>query len=898
MVAGLFASHDALAALDEYIGSKVCRNCHTDHFNGWAKTAHNQILSGGNSEASYINDGSGSGRPDFFDGVEHDLRDLPGGDAFLQFGNDAPVIGANANGPYVKIGGAIYDVQWALGGSAVQSAEVADTDLNGVHNAEAQWRQLFLAKVGASRYLLPFQFNAKTAEYVPYHTEDWYDANGEALPITRQTITYTQSYERRCAGCHSTGVDITLLASGEWSMTYTDLNVACESCHGPGRPHVEAPAALKKATIINPATLTTTEDLNGDTFVNTVDDLVVQNYVCYQCHQKGTGMYSSLGTPETTLLYPSIADATGKPLLYQPGTNLAPYFDASVDPKDYWGLEAGDFIAGASSQQQGVEHDIGPHAADEQWDHACFSCHAMHNTDRVHLLVSENEGVPVPQPNDRTAQRNNLCLSCHATHGDFTDLTQDDLIAAAVSGSPAAIKVTDTVRAHVKNRAFMDVGFQTRCISCHMPFTGMSALEGDLASHTFEVIWPGFVLQPADFQWTDFLPTIGGTVGPIPDSCLGCHNPEEEDDIVTQWAESGHADGYGEPFNHWNEEGEVAVGCARCHSGHGFKQLADSSDPVTGIPLYTLDPVKGINPTFTAVTAQSVVYPKVLSCETCHEENGGGETVYQAGKVQQVVFPSGALKTLGNSSNICMQCHQGRESGKSIELATPGTTGYYRFINRHYFAEAAIFFGSEVTAGYEYPGRTYRGKVRFAGHEQIQKQDCVSCHVYKRDGYGVTKKDHNFFPELEDCNYCHWDANWFEISDFKDLGRPFGYANTDYDGDGVGESFRHEIDGMQAILLLAMNTWAKSQGLPPITYSAGGYPYFFTADCYLGDPGCTPVAGGSYSTFDKRLLQAAFNYHSAQDPGSGIHNYRYVTQTVFDSIRDMDPTAVEGMKRN
>jgi len=111
---------------------------------------------------------------------------------------------------------------------------------------------------------------------------------------------------------------------------------------------------------------------------------------------------------------------------------------------------------------------------------------------------------------------------------------------------------------------------------------------------------------------------------------------------------------------------------------------------------------------------------------------------------------------------------------------------------------------------------------------------------YKRDGYGVTKKDHNFFPELEDCNYCHWDANWFEISDFKDLGRPFGYANTDYDGDGVGESFRHEIDGMQAILLLAMNTYAKSQGLPPITYSAGGYPYFFAADCYLGDPGCTP----------------------------------------------------------
>jgi hypothetical protein len=103
----------------------------------------------------------------------------------------------------------------------------------------------------------------------------------------------------------------------------------------------------------------------------------------------------------------------------------------------------------------------------------------------------------------------------------------------------------------------------------------------------------------------------------------------------------------------------------------------------------------------------------------------------------------------------------------------------------------------------------------------------------------------------------------------------------------TGDSFRHEIDGMQAKLIVQMNAYAKAHGLDPIMYTPGGYPYFFQADCYMSEPGCTPVAGGSYSTFDKPLLKAAYNYHSAKDPGSGIHNYKYVIQTLYDSYIDL-----------
>ena len=932
-----------------YVGAPVCGTCHLGKHETWSQTAHQQILRNGSLESSYINDADNSGRSDFFDGSETAITELPGGDAFADLGANAPVLGKSDQlGPLVQIGGTKYAIAYTIGGSAVQNPTVADEDMDGkILNSEAQWKQLYITKIGASHYVLPLQFNAKTGEYVPYNLSEWYDVDN--LPIAETDLESPETaYERRCAGCHSTGVEVALNANGLWTMTFADMNVACEACHGPGSDHVLAPTvALKKATIVNPATLWATTDLNDDNQLSVIDDLIAQNNVCYQCHQQGTGNY---GEGDGALLYPSKTKDNGEPLLFQIGQvgheDLRGFFTISQNPNYYWGAHDAngngmidlvaqeevdsngngildpeedlnhnglwdaekEFIAAAFNSQQGQDHANGPHAADKPYDHPCFVCHDMHKADNVHLVTANLEGIPTD------TGRNTLCLICHATHGPFADLTEDD-----VQSDPD--KVATVVKAHVKSAAFMEVGFETRCTSCHMPPTGKSAIEpaivlnrfgqpeevrgGDLHSHTFEPIWPGFVMQPEDFQWTDFLLVDGFQVGPMPDSCTSCHAHDPNggsDNIVTQWAFSGHADGYGEPFNHWNAEGEVSSSCSRCHSQGGFKQLADSSDPVTGIPEYTLDS-NNTHPDFTAVTAHSAIYPKVLNCNTCHEENGGGETVYDAGKVQQVAFPSGDLKTLGDSSNICMQCHQGRESGLSVEYAAPGSNGYYRFINRHYFAEAAIFFGSEVHAGYEYPGKTYAEKNGFRGHEQVQRQNCIQCHlnVYTHEidpvtGEEIVEKDHDFFPNIEDCSGCHLAADGWPLEDFDDLGRPFGFPNVDYDGSCngappwvcAGDSFRHEIDGMQAKLILVMNQYAYANGLDPIMYTPGGYPYFFTASCYEGIGGCTdPVPAGSYSTFDKPLLAAAYNYHCAQDPGSGIHNYRYVMQTVYDSILNL-----------
>jgi hypothetical protein len=257
--------------------------------------------------------------------------------------------------------------------------------------------------------------------------------------------------------------------------------------------------------------------------------------------------------------------------------------------------------------------------------------------------------------------------------------------------------------------------------------------------------------------------------------------------------------------------------------------------------------------------------------------------------VDEVVFPSGAVQSLGDASNLCAECHQGRESGLTVAnaiAANPG--GPHRFLNRHYFAAAAIRFGTEVTAGFEYPGRTYVGENNYqgtlGGHFDSLRR-CIGCHL-REDA-----ANHTFEPDITRCQTCHVDSGTAYpgvLSSFENLGLPFGNLgnpDVDYDGDGAGESFQGEIAGMEELLLTAIRAYAEGVVGTPIAYAAGRYPYWF-ADA--NNNGIADEGEGSYSAFDDKLLAAAYNYHSNQDPCGDMHNYKYVLQTAYDSIDDLD----------
>jgi len=348
-----------------------------------------------------------------------------------------------------------------------------------------------------------------------------------------------------------------------------------------------------------------------------------------------------------------------------------------------------------------------------------------------------------------------------------------------------------------------------------------------------------------------------------------------------QWHLSGHSDSAGEAFRHWDDDGEFTgtdLACAKCHSTPGFVEYAQTG----------------------ALAGPSIPIGSLVDCQACHVDTDlftNTDTRYDDignhASLDPVLFPSGATQTLGDHSNMCMTCHQGRESGDSVTApavnAIVQVPDYdsYDFVNRHYYAAAAILFGTDVTAGFEYAGTPgYKGQNSYnAAHGSLDS--CLECHMRG------TETDHTWQPQIADCSGCHQG-----ITSFEELGLPFGNPNDDYDGDGVGESFQLEIDGMAEILYAEIQAYANT-GIggtaytAPIVYFPSSYPYWFhdTNANGLPDPGEDDY-GNRYQDFDLDMLRAAFNYHSAQDPCNDMHNFQYALQTIYDALDWLDDGAI------
>ncbi|MEW5869800.1 MAG: cytochrome c3 family protein [Chloroflexota bacterium] len=300
----------------------------------------------------------------------------------------------------------------------------------------------------------------------------------------------------------------------------------------------------------------------------------------------------------------------------------------------------------------------------------------------------------------------------------------------------------------------------------------------------------------------------------------------------------GHFAGATEAFRHWDEDGEVEAGCAKCHSATGLPQFIE----------YGANIGNEISNGF--------------MCSTCHNEADWPNRY----SVAEVTFPSGAKVTFGgtdadgkpvaNDANLCLMCHQGRSSGPTVNRALAGKDPEtpdpaIRFLNVHYFAAGATLFGADTQGAYEFEGKEYVGK-----HPHVEASfTCASCHDV-----------HALEIKVENCAGCHAAA-----ADPKDPAT-YNMSGTDWDGDGTAEPVKDEIAGFGERLYAAMQAYAEAKGAP-IEYKAASYPYFFGAD------------GSGYASWTPTLLKAAYNYQYWQkDPGAFAHNAKYVMQFLYDSI--------------
>jgi len=325
------------------------------------------------------------------------------------------------------------------------------------------------------------------------------------------------------------------------------------------------------------------------------------------------------------------------------------------------------------------------------------------------------------------------------------------------------------------------------------------------------------------------------------------------------WAGSAHANATAEAFAHWNNDSpaEIPAACARCHSEPGYLDYigADGSTP---------GQVDKNAPIGTTVT-----------CTTCHDDL----TTNIRRVLDQVQFPSGAVLTFGpgEDSNLCIACHQGRESTVSVTGAIKGmqpdeVSDQLSFRNIHYFAAGATLFGGDARGAYEYDGQEYVGPFTHGGTGPTQ---CLQCHAA-----------HDLKVRVDGCTDCHPSVG--TVADLQLIRAPS--SNQDYDGDGdTIEGIAGEIDTLREKLYAAIQTYAWQEAGAGIVYDGSIYPYFFLDADEDGQPD-KDEQGNSwrYDRWTPRLLKAAFNYQFTQmDPGVFAHNGHYVIQILVDSLRDI-----------
>jgi hypothetical protein len=322
------------------------------------------------------------------------------------------------------------------------------------------------------------------------------------------------------------------------------------------------------------------------------------------------------------------------------------------------------------------------------------------------------------------------------------------------------------------------------------------------------------------------------------------------------WADSAHADATSEAFRHWDEEDpqEIPAECAKCHSETGFMDFtgADASTPFS--------------------VEHAVAPGTVITCNACHN----GATL----QLSSVQFPSGVELTGLGQEAICMTCHQGAASMVQVDEAISAAhassldliSSQLGFVNVHYYAASVARFGAEVKGGYQYAGKAY--DVEF--EHVTGYQDCQDCH-----------DPHSLAVKIDECAACHEDAN--DLQDIRDI--RMASSLMDYDGDGnTREGLSYEIEGLQEILLGAIQSYASQVASVPIVYDENAYPYFFKDKNANGkvDEG-EAIYPNKYDAFTPRLLKAAYNYQTTvKDPGGYAHGGKYLIELMYDSIDDLN----------
>ena len=200
----------ALASDAEFVGNETCTSCHEPQVNDWTNSHHDLAMQAASTQAVLGN----------FDDAKFVYEGVT--TTFFKKGSDFWVNTDNENGELQD-----YPVEYVFGVYPLQQLLLPTK--NGSLNAlSIAWDSRSAAE-GGQRW---------------YHIYEGQDAITAESPLHWTGIYH--NWNSRCAECHSTnvakGYDAT---TRSYQTTFDQIDVGCESCHGPGSAHVSLIEAEK-----------------------------------------------------------------------------------------------------------------------------------------------------------------------------------------------------------------------------------------------------------------------------------------------------------------------------------------------------------------------------------------------------------------------------------------------------------------------------------------------------------------------------------------------------------------------------------------------------------------------------------------------------------------------------
>jgi tetratricopeptide (TPR) repeat protein len=394
-----------------YVGSGACASCHSDEVAAWRTSQHHDAMAEATEEKVLGN----------FNAAKFAYA----GTTSTFFKRDGRLV-VRTDGPDGKL--ADFDVKYTFGVYPLQQylIDFPDGRLQALSIAwDARPKH-----EGGQRW-----FHLYPTERIRHDDE---------LHWTRPA----QNWNFMCADCHSTGVQKNYdAASNQFKTSWSEVNVSCEACHGPGSRHLDW---AKKAYVASGFSRTSTEDDKGLTVslnerrdITWTVDVKTGNAarsrprttereieVCAQCHSRRGQIAEGYeaGKPLLDHYRPALLD---EPLYYADGQqrgevyNWGSFLQSKMHAK---GVTCSDChephtgkLRAAGNALCSTCHLATKYDATQHTHHtaagAGASCVACHMPAATYMVVDprHDHSLRVPRPDQSaTLGTPNACNGCHA----------------------------------------------------------------------------------------------------------------------------------------------------------------------------------------------------------------------------------------------------------------------------------------------------------------------------------------------------------------------------------------------------------------------------------------------------------------------------------------------------